>query len=296
MREFLGMEENIDCACFGVAGPVLKGRVKLMNLPWMIDTKALQKELKLKNVLMMNDLEACAHGLSMLKKSEFATLQTGKERRGNAAIISAGTGLGEAILFYDGKQYLPSPSEGGHVDFGPRDRLEIELLQYLKRDFDHVSYERILSGDGLHRIYRFFRDSCKFGKEPAGLARKLETGDPAAVISRAARGRKHRLCTAALDLFSSIYGAEAGNLALKAMAIGGMYVGGGIAPKILWKLKEGGFMKAFKEKGRYAGMMEEIPVRVIMNEEAPLLGALKKAVDFLQSHDPGKWIEKEDRK
>jgi len=286
LREFLGKEEIIDCASFGVAGPILKGRVKLTNLPWVIDAKKLQKELRLKKVLMMNDLVANAHGLSMLKKSDFATLQIGKERRGNAALISAGTGLGEAIIFYDGKRTLPSPSEGGHVDFGPRNRLEIDLLEYFLRRFGHVSYERILSGDGLYRIYQFLRESRKFGKEPAWLARKLETEDLASVISRAARDRNQRLCIAALDLFSSIYGAEAGNLALKAMAIGGIYVGGGIAPKILWKLKEGAFMKALKDKGRYVKMMEGIPVRVIMNEETPLLGALKKAVDLLKGHGP----------
>jgi glucokinase len=296
LEEFLGTEENVDCASFGVAGPILKGRVNLTNLPWVIDTKTLQKELKLKKVVIVNDLVANAHGLSMLKENDFVTLNVGKERKGNAALISAGTGLGEAILFYDGKRTLPSPSEGGHVDFGPRNRLEINLLQYLLKDFAHVSYERILSGDGLYRIYQFFRDSRKFGKEPAWLSRKLETEDPAAVISQAARDRNQELCINALDLFSSIYGAEAGNLALKAMAIGGVYVGGGIAPKILWKLKDGGFMKAFRDKGRYANMMGQIPVRVIMNEETPLLGALSYAIDLLNGHGPGRWIEKENRR
>jgi glucokinase len=281
LQDFVGKEKRIDSACFGVAGPVIKGKVKTTNLPWMIETESLQKTLGSERVEIVNDLVANAYGISMLKKRDFVTVHIGKERKGNAALISAGTGLGEAILFCDGKRYLPSPSEGGHVEFGPRNRLEIELLQYLLKRFDHVSYERILSGDGLFRIYQFLRDSQKLGKEPAWLAREMEEKDPAVVISQAARDRKSRPCMVALELFSSIYGAEAGNLALKALAIGGLYIGGGIAPKILWKLKEGAFMGAFKDKGRYSKMMEEIPVRVILNEGTALLGALSYAIDLL---------------
>jgi len=273
--------EWVDCACFGVAGPIIKGRVKLTNLPWVIDTIALQKDPRLRKVVMINDLVANATGISMLKKNDFVTLNIGKKRKGNAALISAGTGLGEAILFWDGKKYLPSPSEGGHVEFGPRNKLEMELLQYLLKRFNHVSYERVVSGEGLFHIYQFLRDSNRFGSEPRWLIRKMAQQDPAVVISQGARDQKNRLCMAVLDMFSSIYGAEAGNLALKAMAIGGVYVGGGIAPKIIWKLKSGSFMDAFREKGRFLEMMDEIPVKVIMNDKTALLGAVSYALDLL---------------
>lgn len=296
LKDFIGKEKRMDSACFGVAGPLIQRRVKTTNLPWVIETESLQKTLRSERVAVINDLVANAYGLPVLKKKDIVTLHIGKERKGNAALISAGTGLGEAILFYDGKRTLPSPSEGGHVDFGPRNRLEIELLEYLLKHFDHISYERILSGDGLFRIYQFLRDSKRFGIEPKWLIKKMKQQDPAVVISQAARDQKNGLCMAALEIFSSIYGAEAGNLALKAMAIGGVYVGGGIAPKILWKLKDGGFMKAFRDKGRYANMMGQIPVRVIMNEETPLLGALSNAIDLLNGHGPGRWIEKENRR
>jgi len=278
LQEFLGREKHMDCACFGVAGPIIKGRVKLTNLPWVIDTKILQKEFRLKKVMLINDLVANAIGISMLKKDDFATLNVGKKREGNAALISAGTGLGEAILFWDGKEHLPSHSEGGHVEFGPRNRLEIELLQYLSRRLNHVSYERLVSGEGLFYIYQYLRDSKRFGSEPKRLIKKMKQQDPAVVISQAARDQKNRLCMAALDMFSSIYGAEAGNLALKTMAIGGVYVGGGIAPKTIWKLKDGTFMKAFKDKGRFSRIMEDIPVKVIMNDKTALLGALSYAL------------------
>ncbi len=280
LQEFLGGKKNIDCACFGVAGPIIKGRVKLPNLPWVIDTKTLRKEMRLKKVVMINDLVAHAYGISALNGNDFKALNSGRKREGNTVLIAAGTGLGEAILFWDGKKYLPSPSEGGHVEFGPRNRLEIELLEYLLKHFDHISYERILSGDGLFRIYQFLRDSKRFGSEPRWLNKEMEHQDPAVVISQAARDQKNRLCMVALGMFSSIYGAEAGNLALKTMAIGGVYLGGGIAPKIIWKLKDGVFMDAFRDKGRFSEMMADIPVKVIMNDNTALLGALSYASSY----------------
>jgi len=196
-------------------------------------------------------------------------------------LLSAGTGLGAAVLFWNGKQHVPLPSEGGHAEFGPKNRLELDLLLYLFERLGHVSYERVLSGSGLYTIYRFLRDAEGFGREPGWLAERLETGDPPAVIAETARFGRNRLCTKALDLFVSIYGAAAGNLALQVMAVSGLYIGGGIAPKIIWKLRDGTFMKAFREKGRLSSSVKHIPVRVIMNERTALLGAAVKAAQSM---------------
>jgi glucokinase len=280
---FLRDQRVIAAACFGIAGPVTEKVIVATNLPWWVDIQSLQKALFLKNVEVINDLVANAYGISALEKSDFETLNAGKSRKGSRALISAGTGLGEAILFWDGKQYVPSPSEGGHAEFGPRNRLEMELFNYLSERFDHVSYERVLSGEGLSHIYQFLKDSKKFGPEPSWLFEKLKAEDPAEVISEVACLRKNRLCVKALDLFTSIYGAAAGNLALQVMAVGGVYVGGGIAPKIIWKLKDGTFMKAFKNKGRLSRIVAQIPVRVILNERTGLLGAASRASDLLKT-------------
>ena len=277
VKEFLG-DNRIASACFGVAGPVSNKRVRTTNLPWVIDTKTLQKILGLQKVELINDLVANAYGISALNKRDFETLNTGKKREGNAALLSAGTGLGFAGLFWNGEDHLPSPSEGGHAEFAPRNSLEIELLRYLMDRFDHVSYEKVLSGEGLFSIYRFLRDSRRFGTEPKWLSERMVREDPAQVISETAKQRKNRLCSMALDLFTSIYGAAAGNLALQFMAVGGVYIGGGIAPKILWKLKGGIFMEAFKEKGRLSRVLTDIPVKVILNDRAALLGAARYAM------------------
>jgi glucokinase len=280
--DFLIGQGAIAAACFGVAGPVTEEVVVATNLPWWIDIQSLQKTLSLKKVEVINDLVANAHGISVLKKGDFEILNAGKTSKGSQALISAGTGLGEAILFWDGKQYVPSPSEGGHAEFGPRNRIEMELFNYLSDRFDHVSYERVLSGEGLFHIYQFLKDSKRFGLEPAWLSEKMQADDPAEVISGMARLRKNRLCVKTLDLFTSIYGAAAGNLALQVMAVGGVYIGGGIAPKIIWKLKDGTFMKAFKDKGRLARIVAHIPVRVIMSERTALLGAASRAMNLLR--------------
>lgn len=283
LKEFLEGQKKIASACFGVAGPVIHGRTKATNLPWRITTKSLQRELGLRKVKLINDLVANAYGISSLRKSDFQTLNVGEKRKGNAALISAGTGLGEAILFWDGRSHIPSPSEGGHAEFAPRNRLEIELLQYLMDRFGHVSYERILSGTGLYHIYQFLRDSKRFGREPKWLSKKMKQEDPAAVISEMAQKKKNRLCAMALDLFTSIYGAAAGNLALQVMAVGGLYVGGGIAPKIIWKLKGRTFMEAFKNKGRLSGVLAHIPVKVILNDKTTLLGAASYTMKLLET-------------
>jgi glucokinase len=190
-------------------------------------------------------------------------------------LIAAGTGLGEAILFWDGRTYRPMPSEGGHSDFAPNDDLEIELLRYLRGQYLHVSYERILSGPGLHALYEFLRDTKK--NEPTWLAEKIKVGNPAAEIAQAGLQGQAEIAKQALNLFASIYGAEAGNLALKALSLDGVYIGGGIAPKLITKLQDGSFMKAFLNKGRYKKLLSNMPVKVIMNQQTALLGAASVA-------------------
>jgi glucokinase len=260
-------------ACFGIAGPVLNGRVETPNLPWIVDAESLARSLKLQSVTLINDLEANAYGISALEAHDFVTLNEGSGNAiGNAAVISAGTGLGEAGLYWDGKNHHPFACEGGHADFAARDAVEVALLEYLRKKFGHVSVERVLSGPGLHSIYDFLRDSGR-ATEPAALADEMRKHDPSAVIARFALEGKHEICVMALDLFISIYGAEAGNLALKLMAGAGVYVGGGIAPKIISKLKGPLFLHAFREKGRMRPLLEAIPVRVILNDKTALLGA-----------------------
>ncbi len=268
---------RVDHACFGIAGPVKNGRSHATNLPWIVDAYVLAKQLKLPAAELINDLEANAYGIAALGREDLAVLSRGESgAEGNMAVISAGTGLGEAGLTWDGRRHQPFATEGGHADFAPGDDLQIELLRFLMREFGHVSVERVLSGPGLHNIYRFLRD-VKRGEEPPWLAQELQARDAAAVISTAALDGRSELCARALDLFVAIYGAEAGNLALKVLATGGLYVGGGIAPRILPKLKEPRFMRAFSAKGRLAPVLEAMPVRVILNDQAALLGAARCA-------------------
>jgi len=282
LRDFLKDQKEIDSACFGIAGPVIEDRVVTTNLPWHLDRRSLQRELSFGNVALINDLVANAYGIALLKKSDFVLLNTGKKIKGNAVLISAGTGLGEAILFWDGKRYIPSSSEGSHAEFAPRNHLEMELLEYLFSIFHHVSYENILSGEGLFRVYQFLRDIKGYGPEPQWLSRRMAQEDSAKVISETARRRANKLCVTALNMFTSIYGAAAGNLALQAMAVGGVYVGGGISPKIIWKLKDGTFIQAFRDKGRLSDVVNRIPVKVIMNDRTALLGAAFYAMELLK--------------
>jgi len=279
--DFLEKGEKIAAACFGVAGPVIQGKVIAINLPWRLDQKSLQKALSCEKVSLINDLVANAYGIAVLRKNDFAVLNSGKIRQGNAALVSAGTGLGQAILFWNGECHIPSPSEGGHVEFGPRNRLEMELFLDLSKRHGHVSVERLLSGAGLYTIYQFLRDVKKFGHEPAWLFQRMKEEDPAAVISETARLKKNSLCRKALDIFASVYGAVAGNFALQVMAVGGIYLGGGIAPKIVWKLKDKTFMEAFKAKGRLSNLVAQIPVKVILNDRAALYGAAYRAGQLL---------------
>jgi glucokinase len=271
---------KVKRACFGVAGPVLQRQAKPSNLPWVVDADQLAKGFGFDAVTLINDLEASAYGLVALGAEDLATLNEGlPDAQGNSAIISAGTGLGEAGLHFDGKTRRPFASEGGHSDFAPRNELEIDLLRYLLPRFQHVSYERVLSGPGLLNIYKFLRDTGR-GEEPAWLADEMERYDPAAVITQAALREKSHLCMRALDLFVSIYGAEAGNLALEVKATGGVFLGGGIAPKIIEKLKGPAFLEAFMDKGRMRPLLEAIPVRVILNDRTALLGAAICASSF----------------
>jgi len=267
----------VDVACFGVAGPVKNGRCETVNLPWVVEARYLAQALHVKAVSLLNDLEANAYGLVMLTPEDFVLLNRGDPHAsGNAAVIAAGTGLGEAGLYWDGQQHHPFAGEGGHASFAPNDPLQMELLSFLRREFEHVSCERVLSGPGLYNIYRFLRDTGR-GEEPAWLTQEMQQQDPPAVISQAALAGTSALCRQALDLFVSLYGAEAGNVALKLMAIGGLYVSGGIAPKIIQKLTDSTFMHAFVAKGRLKPLLQEIPVRVVMNDKTALLGAARFA-------------------
>ena len=271
-------ENKPDAACFGIAGPVVNGRVETSNLPWVVESSQLATELGIKRALLINDLEANAWGIGALSADDLVTLNhIDTQPHGNQAVVSAGTGLGEAGLYWDGTRHHVFACEGGHTDFAPRNDVEMQLLQYLMARFGHVSYERILSGPGLVNVFSFLRDTGH-GRPGAWLVEEMAASDPAAAISRAAMEGKCSLCEQALDLFISIYGAEAGNMALKAMATGGVYLGGGIAPKILAKLKGPLFMEAFRSKGRLQRVMEAIPVRVITNDKTALLGAARCAI------------------
>jgi glucokinase len=227
--------------------------------------------------LVINDLEATAWGLSVLPPTDLAVLQAGRPAAtGNAAVIAAGTGLGEAGLVWDGRRHRPFASEGGHADWAPQDELQLDLWRFLAVERGHVSVERVLSGPGLHNIYRFLRDARGLA-EPAWLADALREGPPAPVISRAALEGRSELCARALDTFVAIYGAEAGNLGLRVLATAGVYVGGGIAPQILPALQRPGFLEAFRAKGRLRPLLEAMPVRVVLNDQAGLVGAARRA-------------------
>jgi len=270
--------DTVEGAAFGIAGPVRAGRVETPNLPWVIASDTLARELALPQVRLLNDLEANAWGVFTLEEKDFAVLSEGSaEPEGNAAIISAGTGLGEAGYHWYGGELRPFASEGGHADYAPHDERTVRLWRWLHARHGHVSWERVVSGPGLVDIYNFLRDTGRDTPSPA-LVEAMVGGDQAAAISSAALARTDRLAEDALDLFVDAYGREAGNLALKTKATRGIWIGGGIAPKILPRLKRPGFLEAFRDKGRFAGMMEAIPVRVVLNEATALRGAALHAL------------------
>jgi glucokinase len=266
-----------DRACFGVAGPVRNGRVETSNLPWIVESERLANELDITKVFLINDLEAHAWGIADLDLKDAITLNQGKDIPGNQAVIAAGTGLGEAGMYWDGTRHQVFASEGGHTDFAPRNELEIELFRHLSDKFGRVSYERILSGPGLVNVFNFLRDTGR-GAPPQWLSEQMQSSDPAAAISQAAMNGSCPLCEQAIDIFASVYAAEAGNLALKIMATGGVFLGGGIAPKIVSKLSQPSFMRAFVTKGRMQPLLESIPFKVITNDKVPLFGAARCAL------------------
>jgi glucokinase len=288
-RDFRSLEEvlaqllrehpsDITAAAFGIAGPIVNHRSKLTNLGWDVDGASVAASLHLVHVGLLNDLAATAYGTLRVDPEDRVVLQQGVRQEGGAiAVLAAGTGLGEGGLVWDGKRYRALPSEGGHTDFGPRNDVEIALLQFLLKRFERVSYERIVAGPGFKNLYDFFR--MRSGSaEPAWLTDAMRSGDPSAVISRAGLDKTDAVCVQALDQFVGLYGAEAGNLALKILSTGGVCVCGGIAPKILERIQNGMFMDAFVRKGRYESLLRTIHVEVITNERTALLGSAHYAL------------------
>jgi glucokinase len=274
VRAFLGADSAIRRACFGVAGPVKGGRVEVTNLPWVVDAAALQAELDFQQVSLLNDLEANAYGIATLLPSELISINPEADlmQVGNRALIAAGTGLGEAGLMWDGVAHRPFSSEGGHSSFAPNDPIGDELLTFLRKEHGHVSWERVLSGMGMRNLYRFFRQ--RSGQpEPAWLTEQLAKGDLAAVVTKAGLANQDPVCVDAVDCFTRNYGAEAGNLGLKMLALGGIYIGGGIAPKMMAKMQSSIFLDAFNHKGRMSPLLRSTPVHVIMNDKTALQGA-----------------------
>lgn len=277
---FLQRDQDVflQSVCLGVAGPIIEGNCNATNLPWCLKRQDIADLTGSSNVYLLNDLEAAAWGVLALSERELAELNhAAKKKTGNVAVIAAGTGLGEAVICWNGKEYHVMPTEGGHADFAPLDELEIELLRFLRDKYGgHVSYERLVSGMGVRNIYQFLKavDYLPVNPETERLIKRQDAG---AVISTMAQQGKDRLCLKAMQMFCNIYGAEAGNMALKTLAYGGVVLTGGIAAKNLTLLRQGGFMQRFLDKGRYRTMMQNISVKVCMNPEAALLGAAEYA-------------------
>ncbi len=280
---FVGSRRDFSAAGFGVAGPVRKERCEATNLPWVVDAAGLAARLGLRSVVLLNDLVASGLGLAELGPDDFAVVNRGDEDpEGCAALVSPGTGLGEGFLVREGTEWRALPSEGGHATFAPRTPWEIELLRHLEREFPHVSVERVVSGPGLTAVYRFERERSG-APEPAFLTEEIaRRGDAAPAVSAAALARTDPVAGRALEHWVSLYGAEAGNLALKVMATAGVYLGGGIAPKVLPKLLDGTFFAAFCDKGRLEPLLSRIPVRVVLNDECALLGIARAAARSAQ--------------
>jgi glucokinase len=286
-QEHAGLSQIIDAfiktegilvhrACFGVAGPVRRGRSKISNLPWIIDSRDLAKQLRLDSVGMLNDLEAYAYGIDALDSKDFVTLNEGSEdAEGNRAVISALTGLGVAGLYWDGFRHHPFGCEGGHSDFAPRNELEMALLSYLQKKYGRISCERILSGPGIKNIYDFLRDTHK-AEEPQWLKDQMAaTADAPALISQLATGGKAPICDQTMSIFVSIYGAETGNVALNFMSTGGIFIGGSVAAKNVPRMKDPVFMQSFLDKGRMTPLLKEMPVTIVLNDDSGLIGAAR---------------------
>ena len=269
IQTFIKNEDaNIEAASFGVAGPVKNGRCQTTNIPWLIDIKEIADVLNISNAYLLNDLEANAYGISCLQDNDFYVLnQWDVKSSGNACILAAGTGLGEAGLYFDGKKLSPFACEGGHADFGPQNDMEIELLKFLRKKYGHVSYERILCGSGIYHLYEFLIHN-KIEPRNDALEKELEkSSEPQIIITKKGINKENKTCERVIDWFVSIYGAEAWNAALKFFALGGVYIGGGIAPRILNKIKDGNFMASFVNKGRFEKLMKSMAVKVILNDK-----------------------------
>jgi glucokinase len=269
--------EKIEAAGFGIAGPVINNRVRATNLPWTIDAAVLSQELGVEHIVLLNDLGAWGHSIEYLDSKQFLVLNEGKaEFGGTRGLLAAGTGLGESLLVWNGKRYQVVPSEGGHSDFAPRTEQQIELLRFMKRRYPQVSWELILSGRGFRTLHEFLSNTVKHASFDDPDA------DPAPEITKNALNKTCPVCVETLDLWADIYGAEAGNLALKVLALGGVYVAGGIAVKILDKMKDGKFFLAFKDKWHFESLLKNIPVSVILDENAPQLGAAYEALRLVR--------------
>ncbi len=274
LTAFLPADAKIKSACFGIAGPVVRQRCQTTNLPWLLDGALLKEKLNTPNVKLLNDLEAMALGMLHLPENELVELNPDAETLpGNGAVIAAGTGLGEAILYWDGSKHHPMATEGGHSDFAPQNEQQDQLLAYLRKIYpEHVSYERIISGNGFGHLYDFLKQ--QHFAPPCPIVPDINSDiDRNAVISRLGVNKEDLLCSEAVRLFVQLYGAETGNLALKSLATGGIFIGGGIAPKILPALQDGQFMHAFRAKGRFSSLLEKIPVKLSLNPRTPLIGA-----------------------
>lgn len=286
VREFLGEDKKFlpQIACLAIAGPVVNNTCHLTNINWVLDSQRLEMELNIPKISLINDFAANSFGILGLKDVDIHTLQSGEaNKKSPIAVIGAGTGLGEAFLIPQGNKYQIFATEGGHTDFAPRNDLETELLKYLRHKLkvEHISVERVVSGQGITSIYQFLRDS-NFAPESPEIAEKIKTWeveknktiDPAAIISQAAFKQSDRLCEQTMEMFIEAYGAETGNLALKLLAYGGIYITGGIAAKILPLMQDGRFLKTFKHKGRVSSLIDEIPVHIVLNPHVGLVGSV----------------------
>lgn len=282
VRAFLAESgQRARAACFDVAGPVTGGRAKLTNLPWLLDEAALAQALGLRRAILINDLKAVAYAVPLLQPDELHVVNPGRaEPNGTVAVVAPGTGLGEAFLVWDGSRYVACSSEGGHADFAPGDDVQAALWQYLAARLGHVSCERVCSGSGIPNLYDFLRDAGHAPERPDLAARLAATHDRTPLIVDAA-SHGDPLCAATLDLFVAILGAEAGNLALKVLATGGVYLAGGMSLRVGDRLDDPRFMRAFAGKGRFADLLGAVPVKVVLTPGAALLGAAQYGLDRL---------------
>lgn len=277
------VEGGLQAACFGIPGPVIGNRASTPNLAWVVDGAQVASEAGVLTVALINDLVATAEGIPLLAQDEVAVLQAGTPQEdGNRVLIAAGTGLGMALIPRVGDRWVPVPSEGGHMDFAPRTEDEIGLLRHLRERFGRVSAERVVSGPGLYNVYQYLRDEVHVPESPRVREALGRGEDPARVIGEAALAEDCSLCSRSLEMFVAAYAASAGNLALLGTATNGVWLGGGIAPKILPRLKDGLFLQTFLAKGRFVPFLEKVPVRVILNDKAALLGAARHAASILR--------------